>query len=151
MSETEHGAKDFVELHCRRNLSSKIVIDMIHDWMRRELPHTLSSDYLAKAIGYTMKLWPGLTKFLEDPHIPLTNNQAERDLRHAVMGRKNFGGSKSIDGADQAACFYTIIETCKKMELNPRTFMVEMMKRSWREEKLLTPLQYAIEIRPSPT
>ena len=29
---------------------------------------------LGKAITYTSKLWPGLTRFLEDPRVPLDNN-----------------------------------------------------------------------------
>ncbi len=60
------------------------------------------------------------TLFLEIPEVPLTNNEAERTIRQAVMGRKNFYGSRSIDGADVAAVIYTIIESCKKVELDPR-------------------------------
>jgi hypothetical protein len=38
------------------------------------------------------------------------------------MGRKNFYGSRSINGADVAATLYTIIESCKRVELDPRSF-----------------------------
>jgi len=62
-----------------------------------------------------LKFWPELTLFLRDLSVPLDNNSAER---HVVMGRKNFGGSKTIDGADVAATLYTAIDIAKKWALN---------------------------------
>lgn len=52
----------------------------------------------------------------------------ERTIRQAVMGRKNFYGSRSIDGADVAAIMYTIIESCKKVELDPRDYLSITLK-----------------------
>ena len=37
--------------------------------------------------------WQGLTLFVEDPDLPMDNNQAERALRGPVVGRKNYYGS----------------------------------------------------------
>ena len=56
-----------------------------------------------KAIAYSLKRWAGFTAFLDDARIPLTNNDTERAIRPSVVGRKNFYGSKSINGADVAA------------------------------------------------
>jgi hypothetical protein len=42
---------------------------------------------LGKAIGYALGLWPQLTTFLEDGHIPLDNNLAENAIRPFVVGR----------------------------------------------------------------
>ena len=39
--------------------------------------------------------WKGLTRFLDDPDIPLDNNLAERALRKPVVGRKNFYANHS--------------------------------------------------------
>lgn len=83
---------------------------------------------------YTLKLWHGLKLFLDDPKIPLSNNDAERALRHAVMGRKNFYGSKTINGADVTATLYTIIESCKKVELDPKSFITMTIKQIIRGE-----------------
>ena len=49
-----------------------------------------------------------LTKFLKDPIIPMSNNEAERTIRQSVLGRKNFYGSRSIDGADVNAIMHTL-------------------------------------------
>lgn len=39
--------------------------------------------------------WAGLTVFVEQPWLALDNNAAERAIRPAVVGRKNFYGSGS--------------------------------------------------------
>jgi transposase len=50
--------------------------------------------------------------------VPLTNNQAERDLRPLVIMRKLSGGSRSEDGAEITAINYSIIQTLKKKKLD---------------------------------
>ena len=59
----------------------------------------------------TVKLWNGLTVFLDNPVVPSDNNHVERQLRDMVMGRKNHYGSKSKRGTEVAALFYSLIET----------------------------------------
>ena len=44
----------------------------------------------------------------------LSSNEAELALRHVVVGRKNFLGSQTINGADAAAALYAVMETAKK-------------------------------------
>lgn len=52
-----------------------------------------------------------------------------------MLGRKNFYGSRSIDGTDLAAMMYTIIESCKKFELDPKTYILETLKSSAAKKK----------------
>ena len=77
----------------------------------------------------------------------VSNNEAERTIRHAVMGRKNFYGSRTHNGADVAATLYTVIESCKKVELDPRTFINMALRLASRDEHIPTPLEYARQIR----
>jgi transposase len=37
--------------------------------------------------------WSGLTLFVDDPTVPMDNNEAERRLRNPIIGRKNYRGS----------------------------------------------------------
>ena len=110
------------------------------------LPKSRPESALRKAINYQLKYWDGLTKFLKDPHIPLTNNDAERGLRQAVMGRKNFYGSRSIDSADMASVFYTIIESCKKVHLNPAEYMKYAILETQKNNQIvpLSPFEFAL-------
>lgn len=103
----------------------------------------LPESSLAKAATYALKLWNGLKLFLKEVNIPLSNNDAERALRHAVMGRKNFYVSKTINGADAAATLYTVIESCKRVELDPKSYMEIAIREIINGQTPLTPLAYA--------
>lgn len=67
--------------------------------------------------------WEGLTRFLEDPNIPLDNNLAERELRTPVVGRKNFYGTHSDRATEAAAIFYSILSTCKRHGIPTQKFL----------------------------
>lgn len=87
-------------------------------------------EHVGKAIDYILKLWEGLTQFLNDPRIPLDNNAAERDLRGVVVGRKNHYGSRSKRGTEVAALFYTLFETAKLSQIKPRAFVTQAATRA---------------------
>lgn len=143
----ERKARDWDELKRLREEESKPKIDEIREWLFEHKPACLPESGLRKAIDYALKLWIGLTAFLQDVRIPLSNNDAERAIRHGVMGRKNFYGSKTINGADTAATLYTVIESCKRVELDPRKYMRYVIGENHHGRNPLTPLAYAKSIR----
>lgn len=91
---------------------------------------------------YCHDYWDGLTLFLTDVRVPLTNNDVERGIRHAVMGRKNAYGSRNHNGADVAAIMYTVIGSCKKIGLDARTYIDWALRQAIRKEEILTPFEY---------
>jgi len=143
----DRKAKTFDELKVLRESESEPLIKKIYEWLSLNQNRCRPGDGLNKAINYNLKYWSGLIKFLKDVKIPLSNNEAERTIRHAVMGRKNFYGSRTHNGADVAAILYTVIESCKKVELDPRIFLNMALKLAGRGDVVLTPLEYARQIR----
>ena len=144
----EREASDYESLRRLRSERSEPLTKQIRDWLFDKRPEVRSEGHLLKAIDYTLKHWEGLTLFLRDERIPLSNNEAERTIRHSVMGRKNFYGSRTVNGADVMSTLYTVIESCKKVELDPR-FYIQMVVRKQiaKERNIPTPLQYAKQIR----
>ena len=143
----EHQARDFAELKSLREKKSKPIIKQMQKWLMENYLHARVESKFKTAIEYTTKHWKELTLFLEIPEVPLTNNEAERTIRQAVMGRKNFYGSRSIDGADVAAIIYTIIESCKKVEIDPRQYLIQTIRLCAEGKSALTPLEFAKSIR----
>ena len=143
----EKMARDFNDLKELRQNRSRSIVDMMQLWLQKHLHESREESAFRKAIEYSLKNWKELIKFLGDPYIPLTNNEAERTIRQAVMGRKNFHGSRSIDGADVAAIMYTIIESCKKVELDPRDYLSITLKNAAGEKPTETPFEMASRIR----
>jgi len=143
----ERGPTTIEELEKVRKEKSKPLTEKIKDWLVHKKSEARSESGLMKAIDYSLKFWAGLTAFVTDARIPLSNNDAERAIRHAVMGRKNFYGSKTINGADTAATLYSVIESCKRVQLDPKDYIRMAVLRSIRNESVITPLQYAKQTR----
>ena len=53
-------------------------------------------------------------RFLDNPDVPFTNNQAERDGRMMKLKQKISGGFRSVKGATDFAVIRTLIGTAKK-------------------------------------
>ncbi len=129
---TNDERKRILELRRKlRQEKSKPVVKELLEWAGRHDGAVLPQSKLGKAISYMLKLWQGLTLFLEDPRVPLDNNAAERALRGVVVGRKNHYGSKSKRGTEVAAIFYTLFETAKLSGLgDPGAYVAIAAKRA---------------------
>ena len=144
----EKMAKDFDELKKLREEKSKPLTDKMYDWLLEYKMKARGESHLRKAINYSLNHWKGLLNFIEDVRVPLSNNEAERAIRHSVMGRKNFYGSRTINGADVTATLYTIIESCKKVQLDPKFYISMAVKEKIKgSTNIPTPLVYAKKIR----
>lgn len=119
-----------------RGEQSKPIIEDIEKWLRttKALPRSA----LGEAITYTLKLWPALTRFLDNPKIPLDNNATERALRGMAVGRKNHYGSRSLRGTEVAALFYSLIESAKLASVEPQAYLREATKRAIRNPGTVT-------------
>ena len=118
----EERAGDLVRRMARRDAESRPVIAEILDWVTT-LRLTKGSA-LRKAVEYMTGRWEGLTRFLDDPRVPLDNNLLERAIRPLALGRKNFLGSRSERGVVVASVLYSLIETAKLCEVDPRKYVL---------------------------
>jgi transposase len=84
---------------------------------------------LAKAIRYSLSRWTALTRYMQDGRLEMSNNAAERAMKPPVLGRKNYLFCGSDAGGQRAACLYTIIETAKLNDINPETYLTDMISR----------------------
>lgn len=83
----------------------------------------------ARKVLRTMRAyWPGLVLFLDHPWLDLDNNAAERALRPAVVGRKNFYGSGSQWSGQLAATMMSLLNTVKLWGLNPRLWLTSYLQ-----------------------
>lgn len=141
----EAKAKSVEQLRELRRTESKQILAEYRDWMFDTGGRHLAASGIRSAINYSLKFWRELTLFTEELTLPLSNNDVERALRHVVMGRKNFLGSKTINGADTAASIYTVIESCKRVGLQPRAYLMHLIDARWHREQPKTPYELALE------
>jgi transposase len=67
--------------------------------------------------------WDGLTRFLDDPRIPLDNNASERQVRGPALGRKNYYGSGAMWSGRLAAMLFSLSATLTMAKINIRTWL----------------------------
>ena len=93
-----------------------------------ELPRYPSQNQYGKALNYFLSNYDGLTFFLTDAEVPIDNNSQERLLRSHVVGRKTWYGTHSKRGARTAAILFSLVETCKLNQVNPREYFKNLVQ-----------------------
>lgn len=105
------------------------IVEKIAEWLTAEsLRHTPKSAFGA-ALRYAGRQWVALTRFLADPSLPLDNNVAERALRIAALGRKNFLFVGHDEAGENLADLYTIVSTCELNRINPFRYLRDALIR----------------------
>jgi transposase len=97
--------------------------------METELARSDLATPCRKALGSLQEHWEGLTRFVEDPRIPMDNNASERRGRGPAVARKNFYGSGSKWSGDLAAAAFSILATLSMWRLNPRRWLTWYFER----------------------
>lgn len=111
----------------RKELAAPIVA-AFRPWLVAQLSRIPKSSKLAEDIRYTLALWPGLTRFLEDGRLELDTNPVENQIRRVALTRKNalFAGHEV--GAENWAMLASLIATCKMSDVNPIDYIADTLR-----------------------
>jgi len=71
--------------------------------------------------------WDAIWAVLEDPWLPLTNNEAERALRQWVIARRISYGTRTPQGSRVFALLASVIETCRQRGVSPWEYIAEVV------------------------
>ena len=97
------------------------------DRMRRQLDEELAEPTVRAPVRKTLESlrehWEGLTRFIDDPRIPMDNNASERFVRGPATGRKNYYGSGAQWSGRLAATLFSIFATLRLWRINPRAWL----------------------------
>jgi transposase len=80
-------------------------------WPEEKKTEYEPKNLLSTAINYSLKNWEELTRFLDDPRIPVDNNRSEGALRVVALGRKNFLFAGNEIAEKNLAGIYSLIST----------------------------------------
>jgi len=115
-------------LAARQAQCASLVADL-EVWMRQRRAELSRSNPVAKAMDYMLTRWPSFARFLNDGHICLTNNAAERALRGIALGRKAWLFCGSDRGGDRAAVIYSLIVSAKLSGVDPQAWLADVLAR----------------------
>ena len=83
---------------------------------------------LKVAIEYTLARKEALMHWLNDPAVPIDNNQVERAIRPLTIGRKNYLFIGDPAAGERSAILYTLVEECKRVGVNPQQWLAEVLR-----------------------
>jgi hypothetical protein len=70
-----------------RNDHSRPLVTELEKWLRQQRAKLSAGNQVAKATASSLNCWSGLTRFLDDGRLCMSNNAAERALRCVAVGR----------------------------------------------------------------
>ena len=123
------------------------------DAERQALARTvLPESPVGEAVRYLRNQCAALQRFVDDGRVAIDNNRAENQLRLVAVGRKNWLFAGSSEGARRAALLYSLLQSCKLLDVPPFAFLKDVLLRlathPQRQIDQLTPKRWAQTFRP---
>jgi transposase len=112
-----------------RQAQSKPLLDSLRQWLEATLSKLSRKSETTVAIRYALSRWDALVRYIEDGHIEIDNNAAERSLRGVALGRKNYLFAGSDTGGERAAVIYSLIGSAKLNSRDPEAYLREVLTR----------------------
>ena len=116
---------------CRelRQREAMPLLEAMHTWLVALKPTVLPKSPLGDAIGYTLRQWDPLTRYLDDGRLAIDNNRVERQMRTVAVVRKNWMFAGSDEGARRAATIYSLVCTCGLLGVEPWTYLKDVLQQ----------------------
>jgi transposase len=110
-----------------RRAQAKPLLDSLRQWFEATLSKLSRKSETTAAIRYALPRWDALTRYIEDGHIEIDNNAAERSLRGVALGRKNYLFAGSDAGGERAAGIYSLIGSAKLNGIDPEAYLRQVL------------------------
>jgi transposase len=112
-----------------RQTHAKPIWTDLHALLERAQAQSSTTSKLAEAIQYSLKRWTALTRYLDNGHLEIDNNAAERAIKPVAISRKNWLFAGSDAGGKRAATIYTLIETARLNGIDPGVYLRAVIAR----------------------
>jgi transposase len=105
------------------------IAQALHAWLvefRAKVPNGTAT---AKAMDYSLHRWGALTRYLDDPALPIDNNFDEQQIRPWATGRKNWLFAGTLLAGQRAAAIMSLVQTAKLNGHDPYVYLKDIMTR----------------------
>lgn len=105
------------------------IAQVLHDWLDAQRVKITNGTATAKAIDYSLNRWAALTRYLDDPALPIDNNHDEQQIRPWATGRKNWLFAGTLLAGRRAAAIMSLIQSAKLNRHDPYAYLKDVLKR----------------------
>ncbi|QBG48679.1 IS66 family transposase [Verrucomicrobia bacterium S94] len=110
-----------------RQKDASPILEKLKTILEREKTRQLPKSKLGEAIRYTLSRWDSLTHYVDHSRLEIDNNLVENAIRPTAIGKKNFLFFGSPDSGQTSAVIYSLVETCRKLDINPADYLREVL------------------------
>ena len=114
-----------------RATNCKLIVDEIFSELKSFMTkgHYLPKEKIFTACTYMYSRMSAFKTFLQHPNVRIDNNVSERKIRPITIGRKNWIFVGSERGGKAAANIYSLVQTCRNLDIDPRTYLTDIFRR----------------------
>ncbi|CAB3808279.1 IS66 family transposase [Pararobbsia alpina] len=112
-----------------RQERARRIADALHQWMTQQRARVSEGSAIAKALDYSLRRWVALTRYLDDPQVPIDNNWCENQIRPVALGRKNWLFSGSLRAGKRAAAVMSLVQSAKLNGHDPYAYLKDVLMR----------------------
>lgn len=113
--------------HRRTNI--RPIADDFSKWLAAVEPTLLPSDPLTAAVAYYRNHWAALTRFIDDPLVPIDNSPTEREFQNFAKLRLNMLFAGSSEGAHRACVLLGVVATCRAIGVPVQAYLAWAFER----------------------
>lgn len=107
----------------------------------RDHPHEKTKQLAREFLNDWVAIW----QVLAHPDLPITNNAAERALRHWVIARKISHGTRTTEGSRAYTLLAGVIDTCRQRDILPWPYIAQVIAAR-RQGKVAPPIPQAVTV-----
>ena len=101
----------------------------LHAWLIATRGSVADGSGTAKALDYSLKRWPALSRYATAGDLPIDNNPLENDLRPVALGKKNWLFTGSERAGKRAAAIQSLLYTAKLNGLDPAAWLRDTLEK----------------------
>lgn len=113
----------FVERKSLRQKEAAPILEKFHQWLLETQKQIPPQSKVGMAVEYSLKQWPFLTRYVHYGEVEIDTNWVENEIRPFALGRRNWLFTGNEGSAQIAAIWYSLIQSAKWNELNPRIYI----------------------------
>jgi len=127
--ETRGREMPIAERGALRNREAAPLLESLHVWLKATRLTVANGGGTAKAIDYSLKRWPALSRYATDGALPIDNNPVENAIRPVCLGKKNWLFTGSERAGQRAAAIQSLFATAQLNGLDPAAWLRDTLEK----------------------
>lgn len=122
-------AEQYARIAAERQTQARPLLASFQKWLKAETPALLPQNPVRGAMEYLQNHWAAFCRYTDDGRLDIDNNEAEREMKHIAVGRKNWLFCASERGAHAAAVHFSLVATCRRHRVEPWAYLRDLLIR----------------------